>query len=379
MSKHIVFCADGTWNGPGADDGPDLSPDATNVLKLFSRLSGEVSPASLRLRDEQEKSSFDVNGDLFQVAKYLHGVGDSRNGIIKILGGVFGEGFVERIVRGYTFVSRNYVSGDRVHLVGFSRGAYTVRALGGMILAMGLLDPADVSADDGTWDADLAYRKGISAWTQYRKGAGKASPLLGYLSEFHAVDVDPASLRRCESIATIAVWDTVGALGIPLYDGNDRTDVFAFADRALSPRVEIGLHAISIDERRADFEPTLWNKRAGVTQVCFAGAHADVGGGYAEAILSDISLDWMIRGLRERGLNFGSQDLELQNPFGPHHTPWLSAPFNLGKQTERTIPDFVRFHASVQTRLSGYDDYKPTNLTTWLKGGRQLPPDMLAQ
>ena len=65
------------------------------------------------------------------MAKYLHGVGDSNNFLAKVLGGGFGEGLITRIVRGYTFVSRNYEDGDKIYLVGFSRGAYTARALAG--------------------------------------------------------------------------------------------------------------------------------------------------------------------------------------------------------------------------------------------------------
>ena len=381
MAKDIIFCADGTWNGPGNDDGPDLSPDSTNVLKVFSRLDGIVSPESLRLRDEQEKSLIGANGEPLQIAKYLHGVGDSRNGIIKILGGVFGEGFVERIVRGYTFVSRNYVPGDRVHLIGFSRGAYTARALGGMILGMGLLDGEKTFGAGASWEADLAYKMGISVWTQYRKHAGKSSPLLGYLAEFHSVTVGPALLRDCDKLSTIAVWDTVGSLGIPVYGGvdADRVDVFKFADQDLSPRVEAGLHAISIDECRADFEPTLWNDRPGVTQVWFSGAHADVGGGYPEAVLSDISLAWMTGALKARGLHFSNANFELKDPFVAHHAPWLESPFNLRPPVARTIPDFVKFHPSVQARLTGYADYKPGNISNWLNGGRQLPPGVMSQ
>ena len=107
-----------------------------------------------------------------------------RTRIRKILGGVFGEGFIERIVRGYTFVSRNYAPGDRIYLAGFSRGAYTVRALGGMIAAMGLLPPDAMRADDGSYDADQAYSLGIYVWADYRRAAGKQSTLLGYLEEF---------------------------------------------------------------------------------------------------------------------------------------------------------------------------------------------------
>jgi len=139
MPKNIVFCADGTWSGLGDGDAEDaVQPGATNVLRLFATLDGRITDDSLRKRDEQEKAARDADGEPAQVAKYLHGVGDSRNTIRKLLGGVFGEGFIERIVRGYTFVSRNYEAGDRIMLVGFSRGAYTVRALAGMITKIDL-------------------------------------------------------------------------------------------------------------------------------------------------------------------------------------------------------------------------------------------------
>src|SRR4030095_868887 len=108
MPKNIVFCADGTWKGLGDGDARELDAEATNVLRLFAALAGEGTPESLRKQDEQEKVAVAAGGETTQVAKYLHGVGDSKNAIRKILGGVFGEGFIERIVRGYIFVSRSY-------------------------------------------------------------------------------------------------------------------------------------------------------------------------------------------------------------------------------------------------------------------------------
>ena len=49
-----------------------------------------------------------------QVAKYLHGVGNSENGLVRVLGGVFGAGVIARIVRGYTFISRHFKPGDKI-------------------------------------------------------------------------------------------------------------------------------------------------------------------------------------------------------------------------------------------------------------------------
>src|SRR5439155_76889 len=122
MSKAIIFCADGTWNGP--ENGTTVSPleeaasrgelsagAVTNVVKLFANLAGNVTPDTLALANEQEKVLVDDTRKPVQVAKYLHGVGDSSNPIMKLLGGTLGVGVINRIVRGYTFISRFWVPG----------------------------------------------------------------------------------------------------------------------------------------------------------------------------------------------------------------------------------------------------------------------------
>ena len=147
-----------------------------------------------------------------QIAKYLHGVGDSDNFLIRILGGTLGAGIISRIVRGYTFVSRNYVPGDRIVLTGFSRGAYTARALSGLIVAKGLLDATQID----TTDKEQAYRLGAAVWYDWRRNAIGANPsLLGRLEET-IVDL-PAFLSRppttllvpnvpIEAIAVLGNW-----------------------------------------------------------------------------------------------------------------------------------------------------------------------------
>ena len=114
MPKRIVFCADGTWNGPekqtgvaaidSADEHGELqSAKVTNVVKLFANLGGRVTPQTMTMRDEQERVVIDPSG-LSQVAKYIHGVGDSDSFLKKAMGGMFGMGVIARIVRGYTFI-----------------------------------------------------------------------------------------------------------------------------------------------------------------------------------------------------------------------------------------------------------------------------------
>ena len=334
MAKNIIFCADGTWNNPYEDENGDHTADPTNVYKLFLCLSGELSPDSLRDADEQEKV-LSTDGVVRQVAKYLHGVGDSRNPINKLMGGAFGAGVISRIVRGYTFISRNFNDGDNIHIVGFSRGAYTARALAGLIASQGLLAP------DLNQDRENAYRAGAQAWYRYRQELPESHPGLAKLAEIAAdlpaflssgslKDADLAPVNR---IAAVAVWDTVGAMGFPEFANGKNVDAFKFADTALSPKVAKGFHAVSLDEQREAFTPTLWTAGS-FTQVLFPGAHADVGGGYPmvnnESGLSDGALQWMIDQLRAGVAFVDTFPYALNpNPAGTAHKPWIHAPWPL--------------------------------------------------
>ena len=162
---NVVFCADGTWNRPGTDDSADQPSYPTNVFKLFTNLAGKDSALDLTEADEQERVATDAAGMVTQIAKYLHGVGDSDNILVKLLGGAIGTGTIARIVRGYTFVSRNYVPTANIYLMGFSRGAYTVRALAGLVQARGLLDPTRLPLAD---DKGQAYRLAAAVWYDYQ-------------------------------------------------------------------------------------------------------------------------------------------------------------------------------------------------------------------
>ena len=340
MNKTLIFCADGTWNGPNQDDDNDGSPDFTNVYKLFLGLEGELSPETLRNADEQEKwLMYGVRP--VQIAKYIHGVGDSRNPIHRIIGGAFGAGIIARIVRGYTFISRNYEDGDSIILVGFSRGAYTVRALAGLIASEGLL------AKKHTNDKEHAYRMGAKAWYEYRKNA-KRTDKRSFLKRFAEVMADlPAFLSAGDinkekdlvsgfnKIKAVAVWDTVGAMGLPNYEDDSRVDAFRFTNDKLSENVEWGFHAIALDEQRLDFTHTKWADRKNVVQFLFPGAHADIGGGYPtknkESGLSNGALLWMVDRLKELDVKFKEQ-IKTLNPAdasGVAHQPWLYKPFKL--------------------------------------------------
>ena len=386
MPKNIVFCADGTWNSPYADDNHDQVPDPTNVCKLFMNLEGELSADSSSSTDDTKgelEKTLALAGQDVQVAKYIHGVGDSHNTIHKLMGGAFGAGVISRVVRGYTFISRNFEPGDEISIVGFSRGAYTARALAGLIASQGLLSTKI------TPNKEIAYQRGAEAWYRYRSATKTKSFSLARLAEV-AVDL-PAFISQITlndndfvpagHIRAVAVWDTVGAMGLPRYISQDeRADAFKFADLKLSPIVQYGLHAVALDERRIDFSPTLWDAAANVTQMLFPGAHGDVGGGYPminnESGLSDIGLQWMMEQLASIGVRFSTTAAYpikpdalgvAHNPSA--HVPWKIPGIPLGS---RKLPKDLLQHPSIAARMAAAQviadpgtkaaPYKPSNL-----------------
>lgn len=376
--KHILYCADGTWNGPGdpsAEDDIDASSNATgegtarttNVWKLFVDLAGAVTPETAAMPSEQEKVLFGVGGLPLQVAKYMHGVGDSPNLVIKALGGAFGAGVIARVVRGYTYISRNYAPGDGIHVVGFSRGAYTARALAGMICSVGLLNPKKYDSADKFH----AYALGYGAWLKARGvvfgGGGTVSRWLTGL--VHGAELLASRLLFSKGdfttsipIQSVAVWDTVGSMGIPLYIQGKRRDSFSFVDTKLNPNVKQGLHAMALDERRRDFPVTRWVARKDVEEVWFSGGHSDVGGGYppGETGLSDLALAWMMARLQALGVTFAA-NLPLQ-PNLTHYTqdfhrPWETPPFDIDPQPREPLKTDV-FDPSVAKRWSECTPYR---------------------
>lgn len=360
MAKKIIFCADGTWSGPGAED-LAAGKGPTNVFKLFCNLAGHDDAADQDKANERERRLDSANGAT-QVAKYLHGVGDSDNPLVRLLGGAVGAGLITRIVRGFTFVSRNHTPGDRILLLGYSRGAYTVRALAGMIAANGLLDAGRMDLSD----KQAAYRAGAAVWYRYRASAlagkedllGRLEGLVSELPDFVA-DENTVPLRADVPIAAVAVWDTVGAYGIPEYAKDDtRIDACQFADTVLSSRVARGYHAVSIDEARADFTPTLWSPAPRIAQRLFAGAHDDVGGGHAikdgESGLSDAALAWMQAMLNREAEVFApdARFVPAPDPAACAHQPWRNLPWSLLPSRLRTGLQGLEVDGSVAARMA---------------------------
>ncbi|UJB33759.1 DUF2235 domain-containing protein [Chromobacterium sp. Beijing] len=378
MGKNIIYCADGTWNSAGRDNTGELKSEiATNVVKLYNWLAGDDFDPLGQSNGESEKK-LTQEGQVVQIAKYIHGVGSSDNFLVNMLDGATGHGLMTQIIRGYTFISRNYSRDDKIYILGFSRGAYAARALAGLISSQGLL--ADSYAND------VAYQLGCAAWYRYRNSTNN-SPIKNALqalisgmncrSLFQSTTASPTNSINA-NIHAVAVWDTVGAMGIPDFnDTNELIDAFQFADNDLSPKVSYGIHGISLDEKRSTFTPTLWNPRTGVTQVLLPGAHADVGGGYPitnyESGLSDGALLWMKNQISAlpNPIVFGNiPDHISANHLAVAHQEWGGIDINL---RPRTFPSFKnighddtvtkRLGNRVQVNLDGdFSNYEPKNI-----------------
>src|SRR6476646_3995400 len=334
---NLVVCCDGTWNTPTEMDHGLPSP--TNVVKLYNAL----------VKDDKQR------------VYYHPGVGTGKNWWDKIAGGGTGEGLDQNIMSAYNWLARNYAPGDRMSLFGFSRGAYTVRSLGGLICGHGLLDLRSVDT------AAEAWKRVGDVFAAYRKGVDFANPD-GY--GFHD--------RAATGIDLIGVWDAVGALGIPddlaLLGLLDNPERYRFHDTTLSPKVSHARHALAIDERRASFAPTQWTAFSPPTtmkQIRFPGVQCDFGGGYAETSLSDRTLEWMIEEAEGCGLAFRDKVTDQLAPdqLGVAHDSCTGV-FKALKTRPRPVPPIPKGAAVLDTSTLGRNknppllqgDYWPTKV-----------------
>lgn len=288
-SKRLFICCDGTWNSPSQLYGG--IPVPTNVRKFFTALVEGVCP------------------DGATQARYYHpGVGTTGWLMGRLWDGAIGSGLSRNIKSAYHWLAQQYEPGDDVFLVGFSRGAYTVRSLTGMI------------AHAGLWERPT-WQQVREAYDLYRLRTAD-----GRHARFKAEYRAQPGNRGSIPVHFVGVWDTVGSLGIP------KIKIFASRNRFHDPRlsrfVRHARHALALDELRAPFTASLWEQDEplpeghSLKQVWFPGVHADVGGGYRETTLSDIALTWMMDEARALGAVFVPHfvdQISKGNPQGVAH------------------------------------------------------------
>ncbi len=258
MPKNIVICCDGTGNEFGNSN--------SNVVKLFSVLA--LNPKTQVAYYDPGIGTMGAHNALTRAAKWC----------TKMLGLAFGAGLMDNIGDAYRFLMQNWEPWDRLYLFGFSRGAYTVRALASLLYLFGLL-PRDNE---------------------------QLTPYI--LRSLERMDTQGEHLaRRFKEVFSmecrphfVGVWDTVSSVGWMM-------DPLKIRYTANNPDIHTGRHAIAIDERRCFFRQNLWGQAApgqNYKQVWFAGVHGDVGGGYREeqSGLAKVALEWMIAEAVARGI-----------------------------------------------------------------------------
>jgi uncharacterized protein (DUF2235 family) len=331
VAKKLVICCDGTWNTPDQQ-----AP--TNVVRIAE---------AVRRTDAQGRE---------QRTFYHRGVG--TDGWDRVLGGVFGFGLSRNVRDAYRFVVENFTPGDELFFFGFSRGAYTARSVVGFIRNCGILRPEFVDKIDEAYDL-------------YRNRKDRTHPAEAKATRFRE------AYSRETNIRFIGVWDTVGALGIPL-DGIRLIHLFnrrfRFHDTQLSRSVEAAFQALAIDERRRPFKPSVWRKHPladgqQVEQMWFSGVHSDVGGGYPDRQLADIAMGWMVERARSCGLALDTE-ATAPDPFGTLHNS-MSLLYRLLGPYSRRLDHTDPLQCLASTAYKRHEqlpmEYSPKNLVSYLR------------
>ncbi|KAK6527608.1 hypothetical protein TWF694_004592 [Orbilia ellipsospora] len=287
VPKRLIVCCDGTWFA--ADKGADNLP--SNVARI-GRLVATEGLGITKVQNQQSKIV-----KVPQIVYYQSGVGTGNlTWVDKRVQGAFGASLDENVCTAYNFLCNNYAPGDELFFFGFSRGAYTARALAGLVASAGILPPGSMHY---FYEMYTAYKeKGAkefkdTAWWNDPEGRGKTG--------LHLKNI---------TIKFVGVWDTVGALGVPesmLSQATGWNKGYQFHDTELHRRIEKAAHALALDEYRGTFSPTLWFEKVGkrygwgsnLIQCWFPGYHAHVGGGTVsgtddETSIDDIALAWMV-------------------------------------------------------------------------------------
>lgn len=330
--KRLILCCDGTWH-----DADRQRP--SNVLVL----ARAIAPASSQ--------------DVPQITLYLPGIG--ADSVAPLTSAATGLGLDRDIQDAYRFLVHNYHEGDEIWCFGYSRGAYAVRSLVGLLR---------------------------NTWLLHKSQAQRIAAAYHIYRTLWGADADNATRFRlawCRPVEVhfLGVWDTVGALGIPVPVLRTLSaERYSFHDTSLSGIVRNARHALAIDERRKAFAPTLWHTRRGRThteQCWFSGGHADVGGGLRKAELSAISLRWISEAAMGCGLSLDENflesvyDLPDATTVGRRtHGIWGA----LGRQW-RAIGETNHdetVHSTAEQRFLRDPGYRPQNLKAYMAINEQL-------
>jgi uncharacterized protein (DUF2235 family) len=403
--KNIVICCDGTGN--------QINENISNVLKLYRclRKTAKTEPHQIVFYDPGV-------GTLARPDPWRKAWQDT----ITLLGLVTGYGLDDNVLAAYEFLAHNYEDGDAIYLFGFSRGAYTVRMLAGLVHKIGLVSPQLAGAGLTAYkqfSTDSEHPESEPALSQLTDGDDESEGGSFATANDQAAQFARILSTRWPTIQFVGVWDTVASVIVPRPDRLYLPSLQTLAYTQKNPSVKIFRQAMAIDEHRRMFRLLPWEQpqtfmknRFSQTnnaepqdawQVWFAGVHSDIGGGYpeAESGLSKFPLIWMIEEAVKHGLSIDRRTLNQlawgiqrkSSPFtyvapnyafGPHdsmslgwraleyipkadkYKEWKTRKSLFGyyipDAEPRPIPDNAFVHQSVETCLKVVPGYRPINL-----------------
>lgn len=337
MARNLVICLDGT----------------------AAQVRGDADSNSVRVYD-----MLDLSDETRQVAYYDPGVGTFSSpgawtplarSLSRLGGLIWGGGLRQNLGEAYLWLMHNWQPGDRIYVFGFSRGAFTARALTGMLRLIGLMRPGS--------ENQLQY-----AVAQYARAGGESDIPWDEIHRFSGLFAQKVDGRSTIPVEFLGVWDTVKAMGALRW-----APKWPFTRSV--PNARFIRHAVSIDERRRPFEEYLVQMNdpksgkplhdpATVEEAWFAGVHTDVGGTFVDdSRLSTIALKWVVEGAIDHGLLVDPRRYEkactIELPFAAgaaHSNSWV---WNLVGPRTRPIPAGAHVHASVRARMGADAGYRP--------------------
>ena len=352
VERNLVLCLDGTNNEP--ETGP------TNVSRIYDLAQKN---ASQLVYYDPGVGTMGARGAMTRIGKAL----------TRFAGLVAGYGIKENLEEAYTWLSRNYQKGDRIYVFGFSRGAYTARALTGMLHTVGLVRPGTENLVPYAVKLYAQAGPGAEAGPNAKDAEKKFWDLRDeFVRIFGNPDFPTMFNREVPQVHFLGVWDTVKTVGWLNLKARLETARWPFTRKINN--VGTARHAMAIDERRRfyaeyRFDPhTVAASEGHYQEMWFAGVHSDVGGQFPDHRLSDIALSWMVKAAANADFRVNKQkyrwmlnaafddELPADHAMGQVHTNeniWRLLGFR-----KRDILKDDLIHPSVQYRIL-HSDYRP--------------------
>ncbi|KAJ4287371.1 hypothetical protein N0V90_012770 [Kalmusia sp. IMI 367209] len=321
--RRLIICCDGTWQS-SVSSKDNVPSNVTKLCRVIARIGTD--------RNDRKKK-------WHQLVYYDSGIGTGNlSGSEARRQGGTGAGLAENVIEAYNFIVLNYEPGDEIFCFGFSRGAYTARAVAGLVTDIGVIKTLDMQLFPAIYRAYMSNEekkpfRETQAWKDFVEGKltpkgtelSKAGPIKGLKDRVQSWQISPhhnlIAADASRKVKVVGVWDTVGSLGVPdlaWFDLERYRTKYGFHNINLNENIEHAYHALALDEHRKAFRPTLWyidnEMRARLAkegkpvpelkQVWFPGVHINSGGGADDCItdmkgdlenLSTATWAWMLQ------------------------------------------------------------------------------------